>query len=59
MKASNMEDFLKHLPTPSGKIELYSNKMAQDGYPALPTYIPLVEERDYPLQFVPAPTIIF
>ena len=29
--------------------------MEQDGYPALPTYIPLVEERDYPLQFVPAP----
>ena len=55
IKASNMEDFLKSLPTPSGKIELYSNKMAQDGYPALPTYIPLVEERDYPLQFVPAP----
>lgn len=55
IKASNMEDFLNHLPTPSGKIELYSEKMAQDGYPALPTYIPLVEERDYPLQFVPAP----
>jgi anaerobic selenocysteine-containing dehydrogenase len=55
MKARNIENLLSHLPTPSGKIELYSKKMEQDGYPALPTYIPLVEEKDYPLQYVPAP----
>ncbi|MED3563808.1 molybdopterin oxidoreductase family protein [Bacillus xiapuensis] len=56
IKARNMEDFIKNLPTPSGKIELYSKKMEEDGYPALPTYIPLVEEKEYPLQYVPAPT---
>ena len=55
IKASNMEGFLKDLPTPSGKIELYSKKMELDGYPALPTYSPLVEEKGYPLQYVPAP----
>ncbi|OIK16653.1 oxidoreductase [Bacillus sp. MUM 116] len=56
IKARNMDDFINNLPTPSGKIELYSKKMEEDGYPALPTYIPLVEEKDYPLQYVPAPT---
>ncbi|KAA9028567.1 molybdopterin-containing oxidoreductase family protein [Niallia endozanthoxylica] len=55
IKASNMENFLEALPTPSGKIELYSKKMEEDGYPALPTYMPLVEEKEYPLQYVPAP----
>ena len=55
MKASNLGDYLNNLQTPSGKIELYSKKMEVDGYPALPTYIPLVQEKDYPLQFVPAP----
>lgn len=47
------------LKTPSGKIELYSEKMAQDGYPALPTYIPLPDDGDgenvYPYRFIPAP----
>ena len=36
------------LPTPSGKIELYSERMKEDGYPALPTYIPLVKDGDHP-----------
>lgn len=47
------------LKTPSGKIELYSKKMAQDGYPPLPTYIPLPDDGDsenvYPYRFIPAP----
>ncbi|MEH7352670.1 molybdopterin oxidoreductase family protein [Neobacillus drentensis] len=43
------------LPTPSGKIELYSEKMKQDGYPPLPTYIPLVNHGDHYFQFVPGP----
>ncbi len=55
MKASNFGNLLNNLQTPSGKIELYSKKMEEDGYPALPTYTPLVQEKDYPLQFVPAP----
>jgi anaerobic selenocysteine-containing dehydrogenase len=43
------------LPTPSGKIELYSKRMEKAGYPALPTYIPLVDDGDFPFLFVPAP----
>lgn len=43
------------LPTPSGKIELYSERMKEDGYPPLPTYIPLVHDGDFPYLFVPAP----
>ncbi|HZG59219.1 MAG TPA: molybdopterin oxidoreductase family protein [Anoxybacillus sp.] len=43
------------LLTPSGKIELYSRKMEQDGYPPLPTYTPLVNDGDFPFLFVPGP----
>ncbi|MBT2726199.1 molybdopterin oxidoreductase family protein [Bacillus sp. ISL-75] len=43
------------LPTPSGKIELFSQKMQEDGYPPLPTYVPLVNDGDHPYQFVPGP----
>ena len=41
--------------TPSGKIELYSKKMEQDGYPPLPTYVPLENDGDFPLQLVAGP----
>lgn len=44
------------LPTPSGKIELFSKKMEDDGYPPLPTYTPLVHDGDLPFLFVPGPT---
>lgn len=57
--------FLDHLPTPSGKIELYSKQMQQKGLPPLPTYAALVEGYDgenpagpndaYPLMFVSPP----
>ncbi|WP_458413264.1 molybdopterin oxidoreductase family protein [Schinkia sp. CFF1] len=43
------------LPTPSGKIELYSNKMLEAGLPPLPTYIPLIDDGDLPFLFVPGP----
>ncbi|AMX83620.1 oxidoreductase [Geobacillus subterraneus] len=43
------------LPTPSGKMELYSKKMEQDGYPPLPTYTPIVDDGDFPFFFVPGP----
>ena len=43
------------LPTASGKIELYSKAMLQDGYPALPEYVPLPGEDGLPFLFVPAP----
>ncbi|WP_257350684.1 molybdopterin-dependent oxidoreductase [Pseudalkalibacillus decolorationis] len=55
IKAKNTNDLLKNLKTPSGKIELYSEKMELDGYPALPTYIPLVEEQNFPFHYVPGP----
>ncbi|WP_102346213.1 molybdopterin-containing oxidoreductase family protein [Bacillus sp. Marseille-P3661] len=41
------------LETPSGKIELYSEQMKADGYPPLPTYIPIVNDGDFPFLFVP------
>ncbi|MFS0722546.1 molybdopterin-dependent oxidoreductase [Paenibacillus sp. 1P07SE] len=48
--------FPGRLPTPSGKIELFSAKMAADGLPPLPTYVPLpLDEEPYPLMFIPGP----
>ncbi|WP_042351524.1 molybdopterin-containing oxidoreductase family protein [Bacillus massiliigorillae] len=43
------------LSTPSGKIELYSEKMKRDGHPPLPTYIPLKNDSDHSFQFIAAP----
>jgi anaerobic selenocysteine-containing dehydrogenase len=43
------------LHTPSGKIELYSKKMEQDGYPPLPAYLPLENDGDSPLHLVAGP----
>lgn len=47
--------FPGELPTPSGKIELYSEQMKQDGFPALPTYTPLVTDNEHPFMYVPGP----
>jgi anaerobic selenocysteine-containing dehydrogenase len=55
LKAKVKPIFPGNLPTPSGKIELFSQKMLEDGYPPLPTYIPLVNDGDHPFQFVPGP----
>ncbi|MCI2256404.1 molybdopterin oxidoreductase family protein [Domibacillus sp. PGB-M46] len=43
------------LLTPSGKIELYSEKMKQDGYPPLPTYVSIKQDEKLPYVFIPAP----
>ncbi|MBP2239611.1 anaerobic selenocysteine-containing dehydrogenase [Cytobacillus eiseniae] len=43
------------IPTPSGKIELYSEKMKTDGYSPLPTYVPIMKDGEFPFSFVPAP----
>jgi anaerobic selenocysteine-containing dehydrogenase len=56
LKAKVQPLFPGKLPTPSGKIELYSERMKLDGYPPLPTYIPLVDDGDFPFSFVPGPT---
>lgn len=55
MKARIKSHFLDNLATPSGKIELFSKAMDAAGYPPLPTYIPLVEDGNYPYLFVPGP----
>ncbi|MGJ7921918.1 molybdopterin oxidoreductase family protein [Neobacillus sp. LXY-4] len=61
VKANVKPLFPGKLPTPSGKIELYSEKMKQDGYPPLPTYIPLRNDGEedssqkFPYLFIPAP----
>ncbi|MNW38660.1 Dimethyl sulfoxide reductase DmsA precursor [compost metagenome] len=57
--------YLDRLTTPSGKIELYSEKMKQAGLPAMPSYVPLIEGYDgehrpqaderYPLMFISPP----
>lgn len=54
--------FANGAPTPSGKIELFSEQMERDNLPPLPTYVPLVEGPDnpavvgrYPLQLMVPP----
>lgn len=54
-------------PTPSGKIELYSDLMARDGHDPLPVHTPLTEGGDgeqpptgaYPLLFITPPNHFF
>jgi anaerobic selenocysteine-containing dehydrogenase len=55
LKAAVKPLFPGKLTTPSGKIELYSEQMARDGHPPLPTYIQLGEDGDHRYQFVPGP----
>nr|WP_263324747.1 molybdopterin oxidoreductase family protein [Neobacillus sp. Marseille-Q6967] len=57
LKAKVKPLFPGELPTPSGKIELYSSQMKQAGHPPLPTYIPLVEDdaEKHLYQFIPGP----
>jgi len=55
VKAQMQPMFPGKLPTPSGKIELYSERMKQDGYEPLPTYTPIIKDSDLPFLFIPAP----
>ena len=55
VKAKVKPLFPGKLRTPSGKIELYSKRMKANGYPPLPTYIPIVVDGDHPYHFIPAP----
>ncbi len=55
VKANIRPLFPGKLPTLSGKIELYSKKMLDNGYHPLPTYIPLKEDGDFPFLFIPGP----
>ena len=40
--------FADGAPTPSGRVEFYSETLARQGLPALPTYVPLRESLDDP-----------
>jgi anaerobic selenocysteine-containing dehydrogenase len=58
--------FADGAPTASGKVELYSERLAARGLPALPTWTPLVEGPDadapasrYPLQCIVPPNRFF
>ena len=58
--------FANGAPTPSGKVEFYSDTLAAQGHPALPTYVPLREGPDnaaltarYPLQCIVPPNRFF
>ncbi|WP_028399317.1 molybdopterin oxidoreductase family protein [Ectobacillus panaciterrae] len=55
VKANRTVIFPETLSTPSGKIELYSQLMEDDGYAPLPAYIPLPKESELPFLFVPGP----
>ncbi|WHY66417.1 molybdopterin-dependent oxidoreductase [Neobacillus sp. SuZ13] len=55
MKAQVKPIFPGTLETPSGKIELFSEKMKENGYPPLPTYVPLEDDGNHRYQFVPGP----
>lgn len=47
------------LPTPSGRIELYSDKMLRAGLSPVPDYSPLLEANGLPFLFVPGPNHSF
>ncbi|MBI1734924.1 MAG: molybdopterin oxidoreductase family protein [Candidatus Rokubacteria bacterium] len=57
--------FADGAPTPSGKVEFHSERLAALGFPALPTWTPLVEAHDaglarrYPLQCIVPPNRFF
>jgi len=58
--------FAHGAPTPSGRVEFYSERLARQGLPALPTYVPLDEGPEnrelvarYPLQCLVPPNRFF
>lgn len=55
VKADVRPLFPGRLKTPSGKIELYSKRMEKQGYPPLPSYVPLEKDGDFPFLFISAP----
>jgi len=58
--------FADGAPTPSGRVEFYSERLARQGQPPLPTYVPLLEGPDnvalsatFPLQCIVPPNRFF
>jgi len=55
MKLDRPSMFPERIPTPSGKIEFYSEAMLRDGLPPVPVYEPLKEPEDLPFLLVTGP----
>jgi len=49
----------QRIPTPSGKIEFYSERMLRAGLPPVPEYSPLREPEEYPFLLVTGPNHSF
>jgi anaerobic selenocysteine-containing dehydrogenase len=49
----------ERIPTPSGKIELYSEEMLAGGLPPVPTYTPLKEDSELPFWLTTGPNHSF
>lgn len=50
---------MERIPTPSGKIELYSDSMSKAGLPPVPKYTPLQEPLTYPFLLMTGPNHSF
>ncbi|MFC5469349.1 molybdopterin-dependent oxidoreductase [Cohnella suwonensis] len=59
MKLDAPSLFPGNIPTPSGKIELYSESMRRAGLPPVPEYVPLREPDDMPFLLVTGPNHSF
>ncbi|GKU79208.1 molybdopterin oxidoreductase family protein [Paenibacillus sp. L3-i20] len=61
MKAGggNLPPIMERIPTPSGKIELYSDSMSKAGLPPVPKYTPLQEPLTYPFLLMTGPNHSF
>ncbi|QJD86648.1 molybdopterin-containing oxidoreductase family protein [Cohnella herbarum] len=59
MKLDRPSLFPDRIPTPSGKIELYSEAMERVGLPPVPEYVPIKEPEDYPFLLVTGPNHSF
>ncbi|WP_256758645.1 molybdopterin-dependent oxidoreductase [Cohnella sp. WQ 127256] len=59
MKLNRPSLFPDKIPTPSGKIELYSKAMLRAGLPPVPEYVPLQEPEVFPYLLVSGPNHSF
>ncbi len=59
MKLDRPSLFPDRIPTPSGKIELYSEAMQRAGLPPVPEYVPLREPESWPFLLVTGPNHSF
>jgi len=59
MKLEKPSMFPDRIPTPSGKIELYSGAMLRAGLPPVPEYVPILEPEEMPFLLVTGPNHSF